>query len=98
MAYCALVFAPAGIQALCTLWRLRNQHAHDAGRCIQQMQKALIPMNATHIALSDISGVSGQALIRALLAGERDTKVLAKLRDPRCQASEEGIVQSLQGN
>ena len=45
-----------------------------------------------------ISGVSGQAIIRALLKGERDAKVLAKLRDPRCEASEEEIVQSLQGN
>jgi hypothetical protein len=63
------------------------------------MQKALIQMNVQlHIALSDISGVSGQAIIRALLAGERDAKVLAGLRDPRCQASEEEIVQSLQGN
>ena len=90
---------PPQIQAVRTLWRLRTQHVHEAGRCIQQMQKALIPMNVQlHIALSDISGVSGQAIIRALLAGERDAKVLAKLRDPRCQASEEEIVQSLQGN
>lgn len=43
-----------------------------------------------HIALSDISGVSRQALIRALLAGERDTKVLAKLRDPRCSDQRRG--------
>jgi transposase len=48
--------------------------------------------------LSDISGVSGQTIIRAVLKGERDAKVLAKLRDPRCQASEEEIIQSLQGN
>jgi hypothetical protein len=48
--------------------------------------------------LSDLSGVSGQAIIRALLAGERDAKVLAQLRDSRCQASEEEMVQSLQGN
>ena len=46
-------------------------------------------------ALSDISGLSGQAIIRALLAGKRDPKALAKLRDPRCQASEQEIVQSL---
>jgi hypothetical protein len=63
------------------------------------MQKAMIQMNVQlHIALSDISGVSGQAIIRALLKGERDAKVLAMLRDRRCQASEEEIVQSLQGN
>ena len=91
--------APPEIHAVRTLWRLHQQHVRDAGRCIQQMQKAMIQMNVQlHIALSDISGVSGQAIIRALLQGERDAKVLAALRDPRCQASEEEIVQSLQGN
>jgi transposase len=90
---------PLEMHAVRTLWRLRIQHVRDAGRCIQRMQKAMIQMNVQlHIALSDISGISGQAIIRALLAGERDPKVLAKLRDPRCQASEEEIVQSLQGN
>jgi transposase len=90
---------PPEIHTVRTLWRLHLQHVRDAGRCIQQMQKALIQMNVQlHIALSDISGVSGQAIIRALLAGERDAKALAKLRDYRCQASEEEIVQSLQGN
>jgi hypothetical protein len=44
----ALLFLPLPeIQGVCTLWRLRNQHVHDAGRRIQQVQKALIPMNAT---------------------------------------------------
>ena len=90
---------PPEIQAVRSFWRLRSQHVRDAGRCIQQMQKALIQMNVQlHIALSDLSGVSGQAIIRALLAGERDPKVLAQLRDSRCQASEEEMVQSLQGN
>ena len=90
---------PPEIHAVRTLWRLRSQHVRDAGRCIQRMQKAMIQMNGQlHNALSDISGVSGQAIIRAVLKGERDPEVLAKLRDPRCQASEEEIVQSLQGN
>ena len=90
---------PPEIHAVRTLWRLRMQHVRDAARCIQRMQKAMIQMNVQlHNALSDISGVSGQAIIRAVLKGERDAKVLAKLRDPRCQASEEEIVQSLQGN
>ena len=90
---------PPEIHAVRTLWRLRSQHVRDAGRCIQRMQKAMIQMNVQlHNALSDISGVSGQAIIRAVLKGERDAKLLAKLRDPRCQASEEEIVQSLQGN
>jgi transposase len=93
-------FLPAPeIHAVRTMWRLRDQHVKDAGRCIQHMQKALIEMNVQlHIALSDISGVSGQAIIRALLAGQRDPKALAALRDGRCQASEEEIAHSLQGN
>lgn len=90
---------PPEIHAVRTLWRLRIQHVRDAGRGIQRMQKALIQMNVQlHNALSDISGLSGQAIIRAVLKGERDARVLAKLRDPHCQASEEEIVQSLQGN
>lgn len=90
---------PPEIHAARTLWRLHIQHVRDAGRCIQRMQKALIQMNVQlHNALSDISGLSGQAIIRAVLKGERDAKVLAKLRHHRCQASEEEIMQSLQGN
>ena len=90
---------PPEIHAVRTLWRLHIQHVRDAGRCIQQMQKALIQMNVQlHNVLSDISGVSGQAIIRALLKGERNARVLAKLRDRRCEASEEEIMQSLQGN
>ena len=93
-------FLPAPeIHSVRTIWRLRDQHVKDAGRCVQQMQKALIEMNVQlHIALSDLSGVSGQAIIRALLAGQRDPQALAALRDPRCQATKEEIVHSLQGN
>ena len=79
-------FLPAPeIHALRTVWRLRIQHVRDAGRCIQHMHDALIEMNVQlHVALSDISGVSGQTIIRALLAGERDPQKLTALRDPRC--------------
>jgi transposase len=93
-------FLPAPeIHGIRTMWRLRDQHVKDAARCIQHMQKSLIAMNVQlHNALSDISGTSGQAIIRALLAGQRDAKTLAALRDPRCMASEEEIVHSLQGD
>ena len=92
-------FLPAPeIHGIRTVWRLRDQHIKDAGRCIQHMQKSLIAMNVQlHNALSDIGGTSGQAIIRALLAGQRDPKTLAALRDRRCMASEEEIVHSLQG-
>jgi transposase len=93
-------FMPAPeIHGVRTIWRLRDQHVKDAGRCVQHMQKALIEMNVQlHVALSDISGTSGQAIIRALLAGQRDPGALAALRHPRCTASEEQLVHSLQGN
>jgi hypothetical protein len=82
-----------------TVWRLRDQNVKEAGREIQHMQKALIEMNVQlHIAISDLSGVTGQAIIRAILAGERDPHALAGLRDCRIQASEEEIAHSLQGN
>ena len=48
--------------------------------------------------LSDISGVTGQAIITAILAGERNPHKLAEFRDPRVKASEEQIARSLEGN
>jgi len=92
-------FLPAPeIQRVRTVWRLRDQHVRDSSRCIQHMQKCLIAMNMQlHNALSNIGGTSGQAIIRALLAGQRDPKTLSSLRDRRCMASEEEIVHSLQG-
>src|SRR5207237_2925671 len=48
--------------------------------------------------ISDISGLTGQAIVRAIVAGERDPRKLAEFRDPRIQASEEEIAKSLEGN
>ena len=61
----------------------------EAGSKIQQIQKALTTMNVqlTNV-ISDISGVTGMAIVRAIVEGERDPRVLAKLRDGRIQASE----------
>jgi len=93
-------FLPAPeIHGVRTVWRLRDQHVKDAGRCVQHMQKALIQMNVQlHIAISDLSGVTGQAIIRAILSGQRDPRALAALRHWRIQATEEEIIHSLQGN
>jgi transposase len=49
-------------------------------------------------AISDLSGVTGMAILRAIVAGERNPHKLAKLRDVRIQASEEEIAHSLEGN
>lgn len=70
-----------------------------AATCIQHMQKALIEMNVHRATvLSDLSGTTGLAIVRALLRGERDPVRLVELRDPRIQASPEQIIRSLEGN
>jgi transposase len=48
--------------------------------------------------ISDVSGLTGQAIIRSIVAGERDPRTLAKLSDPRIQASQEEIAKSLEGS
>ena len=71
----------------------------DAARSIQHMQKSLTSRNVQLAnAISDIGGVSGQAILRAILAGERDARKLAGLRDRRIKASEEEVARSLEGN
>ncbi|WP_157467060.1 hypothetical protein [Edaphobacter aggregans] len=70
----------------------------EAATCIQRMQKALTQMNVQLAnVISDISGLTGQAIIRAIVAGERNPRKLATLSDPRVQASQE-IAKSLEGN
>jgi transposase len=68
----------------------------DAARDIQHMQKALTQMNIKlqHV-VSDITGVTGLAIIRAILAGERDPLQLARWRDPRCKQDEAAIAAAL---
>lgn len=90
---------PEDIRPIRAVWRLRDRHVQDAGRSVQHMQKALTSMNVQLAnALSDISGVSGQAIIRAILAGERDPWKLAALRDRGVKASAEEVARSLEGN
>ena len=66
---------------------------------VQRMQKALVQMNIqlTEV-LSDVMGVTGQAIIRAIVAGERDPKVLARHRHSRVKASAEEVTKALTGN
>lgn len=93
-------FRPA--EEICVMrayWRQRQQHIADASRCVQRMQKALTQMNLQLAnVISDLSGWTGQAILQAILAGERDPHQLAKLRDPRVKASEEVVAKSLVGN
>src|SRR6201988_4668529 len=87
------------IRTMRTYWRQRNDLVQSAGRHIQRMQKALTQMNIQLAnVLSDVSGMTGQTIIQAILAGERDPHKLAEFRDPRVKASEEQVARSLEGN
>jgi len=80
---------------------LRQRHTliESAAVHINRMQKALVQMNV-HLsnAISDITGVTGMAILKAILSGERDPVKLAKMRDHRCKQPLEVIEKSLQGN
>src|SRR5574342_271532 len=90
---------PAAIRAVRTLWRQRERWVQEAGRAVQHMQKALTTMNVQLAnTISDLSGVSGLAILRAIVAGVRDPWALAKVRHPRIAASEAEIAHSLQGH
>jgi len=66
---------------------------------IQHMQKALHQMNVQlSQVLSDITGVTGMAIMRAIVAGGRDPVALAQLRDPRCAKPEAELAKALTGN
>ncbi len=63
------------------------------------MQKALTQMNIQLAnVISDVAGVTGLAIMREIVGGERDVQVLAAYRDRRIKADEEEIAKSLQGN
>jgi hypothetical protein len=66
---------------------------------IQHMQKALQQMNLLlHNVVSDITGATGMKIIKAILAGERDARVLARHRHELCKHSSATIAKSLVGN
>jgi transposase len=79
--------------------RQREMLTQSASMHIQHMQKALQQMNLLlHNVVSDITGVTGMKIIKAILAGERDPRVLARHRDERCHNSAATIAKSLVGN
>lgn len=88
--------------AICTfrtVMRHRASLVEAASKHVQHMQKALDQMNVQiHRVLSDLTGVSGLAILDAILAGERDPRRLVELRDGRVQASEESILAALEGD
>jgi transposase len=85
--------------ALRALSRQRDSLIQEQARQVQRMQKALTQMNVqlTNV-ITDIAGASGLAIIRGIVAGERDAKKLATLRNYRVHASAQDIARSLHGN
>ena len=89
----------APIAALRSLIRHRDQLVASAAAHIQRMQKALVLMNLQlHHVITDVTGVTGLAILRDIVAGETDPAVLARHRDPRCKATRQEIAASLTGH
>jgi transposase len=79
--------------------RHRERLVEYAASHIQHMQKALMPMNVQlHHVVTDITGITGMRIIRAIVAGTQAPDVLAAFRDVRCAASEETIREALTGH
>lgn len=90
---------PRNRLALRAYVRQRQSIIKTRGRCLLHMEKALQLMNIKLSgALSDIGGVSGMDIIRAILEGERDPLKLANLRNITCKKNEEAFVAALTGN
>lgn len=87
---------------ICTLrsyMRQRERLIQSASRYVQQMQKALTEMNIKlHQVISDLTGMTGMTIVRAILAGERDRLKLANLKDRRVKSDLTKIAKSLEGD
>jgi transposase len=89
----------AGITTLRAFIRHRQTLIETAGTCIQRMQKALVQMNLQlPLVVSDITGVTGLAILRDIVAGKRDPQQLAEHRDHRCRSSKAEIAAALTGH
>jgi transposase len=90
---------PAKIRELRTYLRQRENLVVGAATCIQHLQKTLTEMNVQLAnVISDLTGVTGMAILRAMVAGERNPARLAALKNERIQASRAEIEQSLEGH
>ncbi len=89
---------PDSVLALRGYWRQRQLSVRCAASHVQHMQKALEQMNVklTEVA-DDITGVTGTAIIKAIIQGERDPHKLAALRNGRCASSQEEYAMALTG-
>lgn len=91
-------YPSAEIRVIRTYWRQRADHVQAVSSCIQRMQKTLTQMNIQLAnVISDLSGLTGQRIVRAILSGERDPQALAALSHPGIRASRDAIAKSLEG-
>jgi transposase len=93
-------FRPAAeMCALRAYVRHRAMLLEDRAAHIQPMQKALHQMNVQlSQVLTAMTGVTGLAIIRAIVEGERDPVHLARFREPQCASSTEDIAKALTGH
>jgi len=90
---------PETVCAVRSLLRHRDGLVRAAATCVSRLHKALTQMNVQlqHV-IADITGVTGLAILEAILAGERDPRALAKLKDGRIRATTDVIAKSLRGD
>jgi transposase len=93
-------FRPAAaVCAVRSLMRHRDGLIHGGCEHLQRVQKALDQMNVQlHHVVTDLTGETGLAILDAIVAGERDAAVLARLRNYRCRQSESTIAAALRGD
>lgn len=93
-------FRPAAaVRGVRALWRHRDALVKQCGWYVQHLHKALDQMNLqVHHVLTDITGVTGTAIVEAILRGERDPGVLAGFRDKRVKASAQTLAAALTGD
>ena len=88
----------ADLVGLRTMLRHRRALIDHRSPHVLHMQKALLQMNVQlSQAVSDVTGVTGQAILRAIVGGERDPQALAAEREPGCKKSVEEIAKALTG-
>lgn len=90
---------PQDVCAIRSLLRHRDSMVKISSSHVQHIQKALTQMNLQiHNVISDITGVTGLAILDAILSGERNPRKLAALKDGRIKADNRTIIKSLEGD
>jgi len=90
---------PEDICRLRSLLRHRDNLIQMTVKPIQHMHKSLDQMNLhLHHVMSDVTGVTGMRILRAIVAGERDPKLLATYRDSRLKSTQDTMTKALEGD